>query len=107
MLKIKCFTAAVALALAACSAGAEPPAFMAPIVGTLTTPPSQVADQNVLALNSAMFDLYSTAGRVFQLNILAQHPLILGLFSGAGGASSSTARANSRSRRRRFRSSIN
>jgi len=98
--------AAVALALAASStAGAEPPAFMAPIAGPLTTTPNQVADQNVLALNSAMFDLYSTAGRVFQRNILAQHPLILGLFSGAGGASSSTARASHRSRRRRCRSS--
>src|SRR5438270_13437724 len=32
-----------------------------------------------------MFGLYDAAGRVFQKNILAQHPVILGLFSGAGG----------------------
>jgi hypothetical protein len=32
-----------------------------------------------------MFALYADAGRVFQKNFLAQHPLILGLFSGAGG----------------------
>jgi hypothetical protein len=32
-----------------------------------------------------MFELYGDAGRLFQKNILAQHPVILGLFSGAGG----------------------
>ncbi len=85
MSKIKSVATAVALTVAVSSAGAEPPAFMAPIAGTLTTAPNEVANQNVLALNSAMFDLYGTAGQVFQRNILAQHPLILALFSGAGG----------------------
>ena len=47
--------------------------------------PAEVANNNVLALNTAMFGLYETAGRVFQHNILAKHPIILGLFSGAGG----------------------
>ena len=32
-----------------------------------------------------MFQLYGDASKVFQRNILAQHPVILGLFSGAGG----------------------
>jgi hypothetical protein len=32
-----------------------------------------------------MFGLYDAAGRIFQKNILAQHPVILGLFSGDGG----------------------
>jgi hypothetical protein len=32
-----------------------------------------------------MFGLYDAAGRVFQKNIVAQHPVILGLFSAAGG----------------------
>jgi len=32
-----------------------------------------------------MFELYGDAGQVFKKNILARHPLILGLFSGAGG----------------------
>ena len=74
-----------ALALSAVPAAAQPASFMAPIAGTPTTTPMEVANQNVLALNTAMFDLYGTAGQVFQHNILAQHPVILGLFSGAGG----------------------
>jgi len=51
------------------------------------TPPSaaDVAGQNVLGLNSAMFELYGSSGRVVQSNLLAQHPVILGLFTGAGG----------------------
>jgi hypothetical protein len=39
----------------------------------------------VLALNSSMFELYGDAVEVFQKNILSKHPVILGLFSGAGG----------------------
>jgi hypothetical protein len=77
--------AAICLALAASPAVAQPAPFLAPIAGALTTTPGDIANQNVLALNTAMFDLYATAGQVFQRNILAQHPLILGLFSGAGG----------------------
>jgi hypothetical protein len=65
--------------------GAELPGYMLPIAGTVTTPPREIAANNVLALNTAMFELYGDAGRLFQQNILAQHPIILGLFSGAGG----------------------
>jgi hypothetical protein len=32
-----------------------------------------------------MFELYGDAGQIFRKNILANHPVILGLFSGAGG----------------------
>jgi hypothetical protein len=64
---------------------ADLPSYFAPIAGTVTTTPAQVGNDNVLALNAAMFDLYGAAGAVFQRNILAQHPIILGLFSGAGG----------------------
>ena len=32
-----------------------------------------------------MFELYGDAGQIFRKNILAKHPVILGLFSGAGG----------------------
>ena len=71
--------------LSGVAAAAELPAFMQPIAGTATTTPTEVATQNVLALNTAMFSLYGEAGRIFQKNILAQHPVILGLFSGAGG----------------------
>ncbi len=84
VLKLHCLTVA-ALVLGAGSAGAQPSSAMAPIAGIVTASPGATATENVLALNSAMFDLYGTAGRVFQRNILAQHPLILGMFSGAGG----------------------
>src|SRR4030095_15596031 len=47
--------------------------------------PAETATRNVLALNTAMFDLYGDAARVFKRNILSKHPIILGLFSGAGG----------------------
>jgi hypothetical protein len=41
--------------------------------------------KNILQLNTSMFDLYAEAGLTFRKNILAQPPVILGLFSGAGG----------------------
>jgi hypothetical protein len=85
MSKVNLLMTGLTLALLASPSGAQPPAFMAPITGPLAVTPNQTADENVLALNSAMFDLYGAAGRIFQRNILAQHPLILGLFSGAGG----------------------
>ena len=85
------FVAAGVLALLAASAA---PAraqtgtadFMAPISGTPAAPSAAAtAAGNVLALNSEMFGLYDTSGRIFQANILAKHPVILALFSGAGG----------------------
>ena len=42
-------------------------------------------DQNVLALNTGMFELYGDAAKIFQAQYPGQHPVILGLFSGAGG----------------------
>jgi hypothetical protein len=47
---------------------------------------SQVAEQNVLALDSAMFGLYDDAQMKFQKNFLAQHPVIMALFSNQGGS---------------------
>jgi hypothetical protein len=61
------------------------PAYMAPISGLTTTTPADIATKDVLALNTGMFELYGDAGKIFQANILAQHPVILGLFSGSGG----------------------
>jgi hypothetical protein len=61
------------------------PAYMEPISGLTTTTPADIATKDVLALNTGMFELYGDAGKVFQANILAKHPVILGLFSGAGG----------------------
>jgi hypothetical protein len=61
------------------------PAYMAPISGLTSTTPADVATKDMLALNTGMFELYGDAAKVFQANILAKHPVILGLFSGAGG----------------------
>ncbi|UZE50109.1 hypothetical protein [Rhodopseudomonas sp. P2A-2r] len=61
------------------------PAHMAPIAGRTTTTPAEIATANTLALNTGMFELYGNAAKIFQKNILSQHPVILGMFSGAGG----------------------
>jgi hypothetical protein len=61
------------------------PPYMAPISGVATTTPADIATKDVLALNTGMFELYGDAAKVFQANILSKHPVILGLFSGAGG----------------------
>jgi hypothetical protein len=61
------------------------PAYMAPISGKSTATASDIAAKDVLALNTGMFELYGDAAKIFQKNILSKHPVILGLFSGAGG----------------------
>ncbi|MDB5655558.1 MAG: hypothetical protein JWQ94_3171 [Tardiphaga sp.] len=61
------------------------PDYMAPIAGRTTTSAADIATANTLALNTGMFELYGNAGKVFQKNILSRHPVILGMFSGAGG----------------------
>jgi hypothetical protein len=61
------------------------PPYMVPIAGKTAATPSDIATKDVLALNSGMFELYGDAARIFQNNILSRHPVILGLFSGAGG----------------------
>jgi hypothetical protein len=85
--KIVCHTGTALLAagLAATAHAAELPAYMEPISGTVTTSPTEVANSDILALDTAMFQLYDDAGKIFQRNILAKYPVILGLFSGAGG----------------------
>jgi hypothetical protein len=67
------------------SQGAEIPTYLAPIVGTQTATAAEVGTKDILQLNASMFELYDASGRIFQKNFLAQHPVILGLFSGAGG----------------------
>jgi hypothetical protein len=64
---------------------AEVPSYFKEIVGTQSASPADIGTKNVLQLNTTMFELYGDAGQIFKKNILAQHPLILGLFSGAGG----------------------
>jgi hypothetical protein len=61
------------------------PDYMRPIAGNTASSPQETATKDVLALNSTMFELYDSAGMVFRKNILAQHPVILALFNGAGG----------------------
>jgi hypothetical protein len=61
------------------------PAYMGPISGTVTATQAETATKDMLALNTGMFELYGDAGKIFQANILTKHPVILGLFSGAGG----------------------
>src|ERR1700726_2587020 len=65
--------------------GAEVPAYLKPIVRTQTASPAEVGTKNILQLNASMFELYDASGKIFQRNFLAEHPVILGLFSGAGG----------------------
>src|SRR5262245_12942266 len=77
---------ALLLSGTALSASAQTlPAYMAPISGKTSTSAAEMAPKDILALNTAMFDLYVDAAKLFQQNILSKHPVILGLFSGAGG----------------------
>ncbi len=75
---------ALAGAIGTASAG-DLPDYMEPIAGHTASTPAETATKNVLTLNSGMFELYGDAAKVFQKNILGKHPVILGLFSGAGG----------------------
>src|SRR4030081_2625312 len=61
------------------------PSYMAPIAGKTAATSADIATKDMLALNTGMFELYGDAARIFQSNILSKHPVILGLFSGAGG----------------------
>ncbi len=61
------------------------PSYMAPIAGPTSSTPADIATKDVLALNTGMFELYGDAAKIFQKNFLSNHPVILGLFSGAGG----------------------
>lgn len=74
-------------ALAAMPAQAQPtvPEYMNVIIGAEVPDAASSAKQNLLALNTGMFELYGEAGSLIQGSILSQHPVILGLFSGAGG----------------------
>src|SRR5690348_7056973 len=83
---------ACAILSAAVLAGSSPasraddlPPEVRAIVGKTEGSAAETAKQNVLALNTAMFELYGDAGKIFTGNILARHPVILALFSGAGG----------------------
>lgn len=83
----RCVLTILSLAvLAPYSQSQELPDYWKGLVTEQTTPSETVATSNVLALNTSMFDLYDSASQIFTKNILAAHPIILALFSGAGGS---------------------
>jgi len=63
----------------------ELPSYFKEIVGTPAPSAADIGTKNILQLNTTMFELYGNAAQSFKENILAKHPVILGLFSGAGG----------------------
>jgi len=71
--------------LAGAAMAEDLPSYMGPISGRTASSAAQTATKDVLALNTMMFQLYDTSGAIFRKNLLANHPIILGLFSGAGG----------------------
>ena len=77
--------AAMLWSVSAARADDLPPELRVIVAPDLPADPTQTANNDVLALNSAMFDLYGASGAIFQANFLAKHPVILALFSGAGG----------------------
>jgi len=79
------FACITLFAMSAAAKADDLPPYMAPIAGRTAASASEVATGNVLALNTMMFELYGNAAAIFQKNILSKHPIILGLFSGAGG----------------------
>jgi hypothetical protein len=75
----------LAMSLLGSSYAADLPPEVRTIVGNSAGNAAETATKNVLALNTTMFELYGDASAIFTTNILAQHPVILALFSGAGG----------------------
>ena len=61
------------------------PSYMARIGGRTSSSTAETATNDVLALNTMMFQLYGASGAIFRKNLMDHHPIILGLFTGAGG----------------------
>jgi hypothetical protein len=78
-------TSIVLAGLGATAESQDLPSYMAPISGHTVSSPADTAMKNVLTLNTVMFELYGDAAQIFKKNLLNKHPVILGLFSGAGG----------------------
>lgn len=84
-LAIGVIAASLVVAPASAQSPAGLPDYLAGISGTTPPSPADLATKNVLQLNTSMFSLYENAGMTFRNNLLAKHPVILALFSGAGG----------------------
>jgi hypothetical protein len=67
-------------------ASADTPPYMKMLVGHPATTKAATAEQNLLNLDISMFGFYDDSLRTFQKNLLAQHPVILALFTNGGGA---------------------
>ncbi len=76
---------ALALGSGAAARAGDLPDYFKAIVSVEKASPSEVGAKNILQLDTSMFELYGDAGQIFKKNILAEHPIVLGLFSGAGG----------------------
>ena len=76
---------AFALAPESTARAGDVPSYFREIVRPETATTADVGVRNILELNASMFELYGNAAQIFKKNILAEHPVILGLFSGAGG----------------------
>lgn len=61
------------------------PPYMNTLASGADSTAGDIADRDILQLNTTMFELYGDAARIFKAGILAEHPVILALFSGAGG----------------------
>jgi hypothetical protein len=75
-----------ALCMAASANAASLPSYMDVIAGD--QPPlssEKLANQNLLDLDLAMFGIYDDALAKYQANFMAQHPVIMALFSNQGG----------------------
>src|SRR5258708_16003578 len=84
-LAIGLIAAGFAVGSASAQGTAGLPDYLAAITGTTPQTPAALATRDVLQLNASMFTLYDAAANTFQSNIMARHPVILALFSGAGG----------------------
>lgn len=76
---------AALLALGMSAMAADLPPDIKALTGTPVRSAPDVATANFLKLNQTMFQLYGDAARIFAANIKARNPVILALFSGAGG----------------------
>jgi hypothetical protein len=76
---------ALALGSEAPARAGDLPDYFKAIVSVEKASPAEIGAKNILQLDTSMFELYGDAGQIFKKNILAEHPIILGLFSSAGG----------------------
>ena len=80
-----CALLSFALVVTVPARAGDVPDYFKKILSVESATPTEVGAKNILQLNTSMFELYGNAGQIFKKNILASHPIILGLFSNTGG----------------------